>query len=130
MPNLKRVPGVTAKKPKRGRGRRARSKHRVSIGDWWRVIRFAMIVKRARNRRQSSSPSVRQVVLIVVSGGLAIVIIRGFARRTAAAKRARSTDGDIPDQTPAPGPPSEPTTPGAQDALTERVRAEMFENKN
>jgi hypothetical protein len=130
MPNLKRVPRVTAKKPKRGRGRRARSKHRVSIGDWWRVIRVAMIMKGLRNRRQSPSPSVRQIVLIVISGGLAIVIIRRMSRRVAAAKRARSSDGGTQDQVSAPEAPPEPTTPGADDGLTERVRAEMFEKKN
>jgi hypothetical protein len=125
------VPGVAAKKPKRGRGRQARSRHRGSIGEWWRVIRFALIVKGIRKRRQSSSPSFRQIALVVVTAGLAIVIIRGASRRAAAAKRAHSADGQNQnqDQPPAPEPPSEPTTPGPEDALTERVRAEMFENE-
>ncbi len=129
MPNLRRVPGVAAKKPKRGRGRRARSRQRGSIGDWLRVIRFALMVKRIRSRRQSSSPSFGQIALVVVTAGLAIVIIRRASRRAAAAKRARSADSQNQDQAPTPEPPSEPTTPVAEDRLTERIRAEMFENE-
>ena len=129
MPNLRRVPGVAAKKPKRGRGRRARSRRRVSIGEWLRVIRFALAVKRIRKRRQSSSPSFGQIALVIVTAGLAIVIIRAASRRAAAAKRAHAADGQNQDQAPAPEPPSAPTTPGAEDALTERVRAEMFDHE-
>jgi hypothetical protein len=47
-----------------------------------------------------------------------------------AAKRARSADDETQDQAPAPEAPSEQTTPGVQDGLTERVRVEMFENEN
>jgi cytoskeletal protein RodZ len=152
MPNVKSVPGVRATKTKRGRRR-----HRSKVGNWWRVIRFALIVKGIRKRRESSSPSFRQIALVVVGGGLAIVIIRGASKRAIAAKRARSADvktqdqapetrdqaagtqdqapdtqdqaPDTQDQAPTPDVPSAQTAPGADDGLTERVRAEMFENK-
>lgn len=128
MANLKRLPGVTATKTKRGRRRRSQSKG--GLRNWWRVIKFALIVKRIRSRRERSSPPVRQIVLVAVTGGVAIVIIRGASRRAMAAKRARSADDETQDQAPAPEAPSEQTTPGVQDGLTERVRVEMFENEN
>jgi hypothetical protein len=129
MPNL-RLAGVTAKRAKRGRRRRTRSKG-GGLRGWWRVIKFALIVKKLRRReRERSSPSVRQIVLVVVSGTLAIVIIRGASRRAMAAKGARAADGETQDQVPAPEAPSAPTTPVAEEGLTERVRAEMFENEN
>jgi hypothetical protein len=130
MPNLRLAPGVTAKRAKRAkRGRRRRTRSGSGgLRGWLQVIRFVLIMKRLR-RQKRSSPSVGQIVLVVASGGLAIVIIRGMSRRVAA-RRARSADGETRDQVPAPQAPLEPTTPGAADALTERVRAEMFQNKN
>jgi len=149
MPNLKRVPGVTATKSKRGR---RRTPSRGGLHGWWRVIRFALIVKGIRNRRERSSPGGREIVLAVVTGGIAILIIRGVSRRAMAAKRARAADGaqdQVPetaadqeaseaptDQGPAaseaqaPEASPEPTTPASHDGLTERVRTEMFENKD
>ena len=74
MPNLKPVPRVIASKGKhrRRRGRRRRT-------TWWEVVKIAFLVEQFRRRR--SSPSIRQIALVVVSGGLAIMVIRVLSRR-------------------------------------------------
>jgi len=127
MPNLRPASGVAAKRAKRG-GRRRRHSKGIGLRGWWRMVRFALIVKRLR-RRERSYPSLRQIALVVVSAGLAILIIRGASRRVAAKRAgAGSAAGETQDQAPAPEAPSEPPTPGGDDALTERVRTEMFES--
>jgi len=78
MPNRKLVPRVAAARP----GRRPRRRHRSRRGGgsaWWRAINVAVLIERIRMRR--SSPSFRQIALVIVTGGLAILIIRTAARK-------------------------------------------------
>ncbi len=71
-----------------------------------------------------------QIVLVLVSTGLAILLIRGVSRRAAASPADQEsaerpdTAQDTPDtaQETRPG----PSGPGAENPLTERVRTEMF----
>ena len=112
MPNLRVGSAVIATTVKRRRLRRR-------IG-WWRTIKVMLFLERWRRRRERSSPSLRQIALVVVSAGIAIVLIRGAARR--AAKRG----GEGADAQAAPAKPPVQTTPGANSAFTERVRGEMF----
>ncbi len=76
MPNRKLVPRVAATRP--GRRRRRRRGSRRGGGDgWWRAVKVAVLIERIRARR--SSPSFRQIALVIVTGGLAIVVIRVVA---------------------------------------------------
>jgi hypothetical protein len=78
MPNLKLAPpGVTAIKSKRAGRRSARGKH--GRGGWMNTMKVVFLLQRPRAQR--SSPSVRQIALVVVSAGLGITVIRVFARR-------------------------------------------------
>jgi hypothetical protein len=64
------------------------------------ALKVAFLLERVRRRRDNerSSPSVRQIALVVVSAGLAILVIR------LAARRARSHAASTPAETqPAPG---------------------------
>ena len=100
MPNLKRSSRGKASKGKHRRRRRGRF-------GWWQAVKLAFLIERIRRRRKSrpvrSSPSVRQIALVVVSGGLAIVVIRVVSRR-------KSHDaGTQADTTPAETTPAETT---------------------
>lgn len=76
MPNRKLVPRLAATRP--GRRRRRRRGSRRGGGDgWWRAVKVAVLIERIRARR--SSPSFRQIALVIVTGGLAIVVIRVVA---------------------------------------------------
>ena len=77
MPDLKRVPAATATKAKQLAPRRARAKR--AQGGWKDTMKVVFVLERPR--RRPSSPSIRQIALIVVSGGLAIMVIRVVARR-------------------------------------------------
>ena len=80
MPNLTSAPraALTKAKPRAQRGRRRRKRH-----GWWMAIKVAFILERFRRRRSKggSSPSLRQIALVVVSAGLAILVIRVVAQR-------------------------------------------------
>ncbi len=121
MPNLRVGSAAMATTVKRRRLRRR-------IG-WWLTIKVMLFLERRRRsrRRGRSSPSLGQIALVVVSAGIAIVLIRGAARR--AAKRGGEGAGaqDAPAKPPdAPAKPPVQTTPGPDSAFTERVRGEMF----
>ncbi|MGO9887249.1 MAG: hypothetical protein ACLP0L_04965 [Solirubrobacteraceae bacterium] len=136
MPNLKLAPRVAARRMSRHRRRRQRSRRR---GGLWAAVKIAVLVERLRRRprRRPSSPSVRQIALVIVSGGLVIILI-GVATRRAkrhadgpevAAAQAGDQD-DTPDE--ARESPAVPTTgrndtvAGSERRLTDRVQQEMF----
>ena len=83
MPIRKLVPRVAATRPSRRQRRRRRSR-RGGGGGWWRAIKVAVLLERIRARRSSprrSSPSFRQIALVIVTGGLAIIVIRVAAQK-------------------------------------------------
>ena len=79
MPNLKLAAGAAATKSLVGRRKGTRTKRRA----WLTAIKVAFLLERLRRRRrpQRSSPSVRQIALVVVSAGFAIMVIRVVLRR-------------------------------------------------
>ena len=141
MPIRKLVPRVAATRPSRRQRRRRRSR-RGGGGGWWRAIKIAVLLERIRARRSSprrSSPSFRQIALVIVTGGLAIIVIRVAAQK---AKRspgvaevtvspddaqagpsddaqADSADDDAPAAT-------ERNDTGTERRFTDRVQQEMF----
>jgi hypothetical protein len=133
MPNLKLAPRVATTRTSRHRRRRT-SRRKTSSG-WWQAAKVAVLLERLRRRR--SSPSVRQIALVIVSGGLVIMLIRVATRK---AKEhadgphvAAGQDGaqdDTPDE--AGESPAVPTTgrndtvAGSERRLTDRVQQEMF----
>jgi hypothetical protein len=126
MPNLTSAPraALTKAKPRARRGRPARRRD-----GWWMAIKVAFLVERFRRRRDKggSSPSVRQIALVAVSAGLAILVIR------IASQRVRNrTAGVQADTEPAAG--EAPSTPSISDndtplatesSLTDAVQSEM-----
>jgi hypothetical protein len=143
MPNRKLVPRVAATRPGRRQRRRRHSK-RGGGGAWWRAVKVAVLIERIRMRR--SSPSFRQIALVIVTGGLAILIIRAAARKAKSRPRAAEVtvspddaQADSPDdaQTDAPddaqadssgdGTPAatERNGTGSERRFTDRVQQEM-----
>jgi len=83
MPNLKLAAGAAATKSLLGRRKGTRAKR----GAWLTSIKVALLLERWRRRGrqpQRSSPSLRQIALVVVSAGLAIMVIRVVLRRKGA----------------------------------------------
>ena len=83
MPNLKLAAGAAATKSLLGRRKGTRAKR----GAWLTSIKVAFLLERWRRRGrqpQRSSPSLRQIALVVVSAGLAIMVIRVVLRRKGA----------------------------------------------
>ncbi len=74
MPNLTSAPRAALNKvnPRARRGRPSGPQ------GWWIAIKVAFLLDRFRRRRgkDGSSPSLRQIALVVVSAGLAILVIR------------------------------------------------------
>ena len=72
MPNLTRAPraALSNAKPRVRRGSRRKPRR----GGWWTAIKVAFLLEHLRRRR--SSPSLRQIALVVVSVGLAVLVIR------------------------------------------------------
>jgi hypothetical protein len=93
------------------------------------AIKVAFLLERFRRRRdkRGSSPSARQVALIVVSAGLAILVIR------VASQRARSHTGgaeaeaqsEPADATSTPSSSNNDTGLANQNSLTDTVQREM-----
>ena len=100
MANVRLAPRVPATRAKRG-GRIGRRPRRRRNG-WLIAAKVAFLLERRRRRRnkEGSSPSLRQIALIVVSAGLAILVIR------VASARIRSHAGQVPADTT----PETPTT--------------------
>ncbi|MGA8335538.1 MAG: hypothetical protein WB761_12400 [Solirubrobacteraceae bacterium] len=136
MPNLKLAPRLAARRTSRHRRRRT-SRRKTSHG-WWRAVKVAVLVERLRRRpsRRPSSPSVRQLALVIVTGGLVIMLIRVATR-----KAKRHADGpevapaqagdqdDTPDEArespTAPATGRNDTVAGSERRLTDRVQQEM-----
>ena len=80
MPNLTSAPraALTKARPRAPGGRRRHERH-----GWWMAIKVAFLLERFRRRRSKdgSSPSPRQIALVVVSAGLAILVIRVVSQR-------------------------------------------------
>jgi hypothetical protein len=122
MPNLKPASRRTATKGKhrRRRGRRGHS-------GWWHPVKVAFLLERPR--RRPSSPSHRQIALVVVSAGLAIVVIRTLSRRkggSAAAEPQTAQPQTAQPQTAQPqtAPPAQPETAQPDTAQSETVQPE------
>jgi hypothetical protein len=126
MPNLTSAPraALTKAKPRARRGRPKRRSH-----GWWMAIKVAFLVERFRRRRDKggSSPSVRQIALVAVSAGLAIVVIRIASQRVR--NRAGGEQADTqPATSQGPSTPStsDNDTPLANESsLTDAVQSEM-----
>ncbi len=126
MPNLTSAPRAALTKAK-PRARRGRPRRRS--GGWWMTIKVAFLVERFRRRRNKggSSPSLRQIALVVVSAGLAILVIRVASQRV----RSRAAGASAETQ-PAAGEAA--STPSISDndtglanesSLTDAVQSEM-----
>jgi len=117
MPNLTRAPraALTKAKPGAGRGRRRRR----GPGGWWTAVKVAFLIERPRRRR--SSPSVRQIALVVVSGGVAIMVIRAVSRRKGGSPVAQA---DTPGAS-ATSTPGHDTDLASESSLTDTVQSEM-----
>jgi hypothetical protein len=126
MPNLTSAPRAAFNKAN-PRARRGRPKRRGN--GWWMTIKVAFLLERFRRRREKggSSPSLRQIALVVVSAGLAILVIR------VASQRVRSHGAGAQAETqPAAGvaastPPSthNDTELANESSLTNAVQSEM-----
>ena len=123
MPNLRLAPAAPAKRAKPRRRRRTTGQH-VGHG-WLEAAKITFLLQRARRGRRRgrtrSSPSLRQIALVVVSGGIVVVIVR------VATQRVKNRAGER--EAPSP-PPSEsdgnPAAPVNESPLTDRVQDEMF----
>ena len=94
MPNLKLAAGAAATKSLVGRRKGTRAKRRA----WLTTIKVAFLIERWRRQRrrpQRSSPSLRQIALVVVSAGLAIIVIRVVLRRKGAGAGAETAQVEI-----------------------------------
>ena len=125
MPNLKRAPGATPAKAKR-RGQRRTRRRRSGWLTTMKIVFLLQRRRRRRRRREKSSPSPRQIALVVVSAGLAILVIRVASQRI----RSRGAATPAAAQDAAPQPPTTPTpsndaVTATESPLTERVQSEM-----
>jgi len=122
MPNLTRAPraALTNAKPRIRRGSRKRRRRH----DWWMAIKVAFLLERLRRRR--SSPSLRQIALVVVSVGLAVVVIRAVSRRKSRGAGAQAeTQGTVGETASSPSTPGIDTGLADVSSLTDRVQSEM-----
>jgi len=120
MPNLKSAPAAVATRAKQRSPRRSRGRHPGYA--WWEAVKVAFLLERLRRRprRQSSSPSLRQIALVVVSAGIALVIVR------VATQRGKSHAGEAEAASPPPQSERESEVPGNESPLTDTVQQEMF----
>jgi hypothetical protein len=137
MPNLKSAPGAIATQAKRHSPRRSRGRHAGHA--WWEAIKVGFLLERMRRRpqRKSSSPSIRQIALVVVSAGIVIVIVRVATHRgkRSAGETAPSTSSSSSSSSPSStssssesgnGSDGEAPVPGNESPLTDTVQKEMF----
>jgi hypothetical protein len=122
MPNLTRAPraALTKAKPRARRGSRRRRRR----SGWWTSIKVAFLLERFRRRR--SSPSLRQIALVVVSVGLAVMVIRAVSRRKSRRAGAQAETpvpaGEAASNSPT---PDNDTSLADENSLTDRVQSEM-----
>ena len=139
MPNLKSAPGAIATQAKRHSPRRSRGRHAGHA--WWEAIKVGFLLQRMRRRpqRKSSSPSVRQIALVVVSAGIVLVIVRVATHRGkssagdgATAPSSSSSSESSPssesesESGSGSGSDREAPVPGNESPLTDTVQQEMF----
>jgi hypothetical protein len=140
MPNLRLAPGVAAARAKQAGRRGIRARRRG--GGWIEAVKVVFLLERPR-RRKASSPSLRQIALVVVSAGIVLVIVRAathrgktHAEQAAATPPDSDTGSDSATDTgsdsatdtgsdSATNTGSE-TVPGNESPLVERVQDEMF----
>jgi len=113
MPNLKPASRGIATKKGKHRRRRGQRDHR----GWWQAVKVAFLLERVR--RQRSSPSLRQIALVVVSAGLAILAIRVLSRRKSGSAGAESATAQ-----PQTAPPAQPETAQPDTAQSETAQLE------
>ncbi len=123
MPNLRLAPRVATTRAKRRRRRGIRARH--TRGGWLDAIKIVFLLQRLRRRR--SSPSLRQIALVVVSAGIVLVIVR-VATHRGKSHAGAGEPASPPAPAPAPAPASESDAPAAgnEGPLTDRVQDEMF----
>jgi hypothetical protein len=135
MPNLRFSPGVTPRRAK-GRGLRG-TRARHAGGGWLEAVKVVFLLQRLRRPRGRSSPSIRQIALVVVSAGIVLVIVRVATHRgksRAGADEATSAPASAPSPSPASAPSPSPSpasegdaaAPGNESPLADRVQDEMF----
>ena len=78
MPNLTLAPRSHSDDGRNGAAGKATRRRRRRSGGWLTAMKVVFLLGRWRHRRrrQRSSPSLRQIALVVVSAGLAILVIR------------------------------------------------------
>jgi hypothetical protein len=140
MPNLRLAPGVAAARAKQAGRRGIRARRRG--GGWIEAVKVVFLLERPR-RRKASSPSLRQIALVVVSAGIVLVIVRAATHRgKSRAEQAAATPPDSDtgsdsatdtgsDSATDTGSDSatntgSETVPGNESPLVERVQDEMF----
>lgn len=128
MAKRRLAPRVGAKRPSRHRRRRGRGRHAGS--GWLTTMKVVLLLHRPRSRR--SSPSVRQIALVVVSAGLAILVIRVATRRARSQTPATQPEPqDAAREAPATGEtPGSDTVTASESPLTDRVQSEMSRQAN
>jgi hypothetical protein len=132
MPNLRLAPGVAAARAKQAGRRGIRARRRG--GGWIEAVKVVFLLERPR-RRKASSPSLRQIALVVVSAGIVLVIVRAATHRgKSRAEQAAATPPDSDtgsDSATDTGSDSatdtgSDTVPANESPLAERVQDEMF----
>jgi hypothetical protein len=126
MANLRLAPGVKPTRAKRGS--RKPSRRRWHHSGWLTTAKIVFLLERRRRRRkrEKSSPSPRQIALIVVSAGLAILVIRVVSQRVRS--RAASAPAEANDQSQGAMTdvaPSNDAVTATESPLTDRVQSEM-----
>jgi hypothetical protein len=145
MPNLRLAPGIAAARAKQAGRRGIRPRRRG--GGWIEAVKVVFLLERPR-RRKGSSPSLRQIALVVVSAGIVLVIVRAATHRgksragEAAVSTPPDSDSDTDPDTHSDTDPDthsdtdsdsvsesdtgSDTVPGNESPLAERVQDEMF----
>jgi hypothetical protein len=127
MAKLTLAPGVRPTKAKRGS--RKKSRRRWHHDGWMTTAKVVFLLERRRRRREreKNSPSPRQIALIIVSAGLAILVIRVASQRIRS--RGAEAPGESQDTAPetptSDGASSNDTAPATESPLTDRVQREM-----
>jgi len=128
MPNLTLKPGVKATRTKQRGLRRSHGRH--AGHGWLEAVKVVFLLQRLRRHKGRSSPSLRQIALVVVSGGIVLVIVRVATHRVksrageATARPAPAPETDTP--SPPPRTEGDAAPPGNESPLTDTVQQEMF----
>jgi hypothetical protein len=124
MPNLRLAPGVAAARAKQAGRRGIRARRRG--GGWIEAVKVVFLLERPR-RRKASSPSLRQIALVVVSAGIVLVIVHAATHRgKSRAEQAAATPPDSDTGSDSATDTGSDTVPANESPLAERVQDEMF----